>query len=91
MKFVITADGGHKAEVTITEDGKGGFTGSLVSPDYGTGEIKAGVKTGQAFAGKVDLAGYEADFSATLDGSNISGRLKYGWFFNKSFTGTQAA
>ena len=87
QKFNVTVDGGHSAEVSLDIQGSS-FTGTVVLPDYGTGHIKDGVVTGNSLKGLVDLAGYEADFSAELNGVNISGHLKYGWFFNKSFTGT---
>lgn len=91
MKFNITVDGGHKAEIDITMDGKGGFGGTVTSPDYGTGAISNGVQTGESLKGNVTLDGYDADFAATLAGSAITGTLSYGWFFNKSFTGAEVA
>jgi hypothetical protein len=89
MKFDITVDGGHKAEIDITQDGNGGFSGTVTSPDYGTGAITNGVQTDSNLKGNVTLDGYDADFAATLAGATISGKLSYGWFFNKNFTGTQ--
>lgn len=91
MKFDITVDGGHKAEITIQQDGKGGFTGTVVSPDYGTGAITNGQQSGNDLKGNVTLDGHNANFQATIlpsgDGGTISGTLSYGWFFKKSFAG----
>ena len=89
MKFDITVDGGHKAEVNIELDQQGTFSGSVISTEYGTGQITNGRPVGAALVGNVSLGGYNADFSAQIAGSNISGRLKYGWFFDKSFAGAQ--
>lgn len=90
QKFNVIVDGGHSAEVSLDVQGQA-FTGTVVSPDYGTGHIKSGIVSGNVLKGKVDLAGYEADISATVSGDNISGHLKYGWFFNKAFTGSVVA
>lgn len=89
-KFNVTVDGGHSAEVSLDIQGNS-FSGTVVSPDYGTGHIKEGTVDNGELKGKVDLAGYTADFYASVSGINISGHLKYGWFFNKSFTGTMLA
>jgi hypothetical protein len=89
MKFDISVDGGHKAEIELQMDEKGGFIGTVSSPDYGAGAITNGVQTGSDLKGNVSLDGYDADFSATLSSSNatIAGKLSYGWFFSKNFTG----
>lgn len=87
QKFNVSVEGGHQAEIGIAQNGNA-FTGTVTSPEYGTGQITEGKVEGQHLTGKVSLAGHTADFSATINGSSISGRLKVGWFFNKSFTGT---
>ena len=66
MKYNITVEGGHQAEVNIEMDAKGGFSGTVVSADYGTGEIANGKANGPALSGNVSLDGYDADFSATV-------------------------
>lgn len=86
-RYDVSVDG-HKAVVAITADGKGGFFGTIETPEYGTGEIKDGKVDGVALRGKVELAGHEADFSATADGKTISGTIRYGWFIRKDFAGT---
>jgi hypothetical protein len=91
MQFQIIVDGTHKAEVNINPDGKGAFTGTVISAEYGTGAITNGVQTGDSLSGNVSLSGYNADFSANISGSTITGALKYGWFIHKSFSGVQSA
>ena len=90
QKFNVTVDGGHKAEVSIEVSGDS-FSGTVTSPDYGTGAITNGKVEGEVLSGNVSLEGYVADFSASISGASISGNLKYGWFFNKSFSGTESA
>lgn len=92
MKFDITVDGGHKAEIEIQPDGKGGFTGTVTSPEYGIAPINHGVLVGSDLKGDICLKGYDADFSATLSSTSatIAGQLSYGWFFKKSFSGVSA-
>lgn len=89
QKFNVVVDGSHKAEVAIDVVGAT-FTGTVVSPDYGTGVITSGKVDGAALTGIVSLDGYDANFSATITGTAISGSLKYGWFFDKPFSGTVA-
>lgn len=86
QKFKVSVEGGHEATIEISQNGSA-FVGKVTTPEYGTGEITQGKVDGHNLTGKVSLAGHTADFSATLSGSSISGRLKVGWFFNKSFTG----
>lgn len=91
MKYNITVDGVHKATVEIDLDARGGFAGSVVSPDFGTGAITNGVKAGDVLKGNVALDGYNANFSATLNANDaISGTISY-WFVSKGFVGTLAA
>lgn len=89
MTFDILADG-HKARVTLQLDGKGGFTGDIVSEDFGAGHI-SGLVTGDHFIGSVDLDGHAARFDASIAGHAIAGRLTAGWFFSQDFTGEEAA
>lgn len=81
--------GQHKATITIIPGDGGAFTGSIVSPDFGTGAITEGVQAGSSLQGKVSLDGYHAKFAAQLDGDKISGTLRCGWFFKEEFTGAQ--
>lgn len=91
QKFSVTVDGGHAAEVSIDVAGDE-FTGTVVSADYGTGSITNGsVAVDGSMAGNISLDGYVADFSAKVSGTTITGNLKYGWFFYKSFSGAQTA
>jgi len=87
--FDIVA-GGHRARVTLTMDGKGGFAGDIVSEDFGVGRI-SGLVTGDHLTGSVDLDGHAARFDAGIAGRAIAGRLTAGWFFSQDFTGEEAA
>ena len=90
-KYSITVDGGHSAEVEIAIAGES-FSGTVASADYGTGAITNGaVAADGSLSGNVSLDGYVADFAAKVEGSAISGNLKYGWFFDKAFTGAETA
>lgn len=89
-KFNVSVDG-HAAEINLTEDQAGGFTGTVVTPEFGTGQITDGKRDGDALTGTVTLSGHEADFKATLQGTSISGTITYGWFIKKSFSGLAAA
>lgn len=91
MKFEIIVDGSHKAEVNIDADGEGRFTGTVISAEFGTAAINHGVQSGDVLSGHVTLKGYDADFSANISGSTITGLLKYGWFIHKPFSGVQSA
>lgn len=84
------ASGGHKARVTLAMDGKGGFSGQILSDDFGAGRI-GGVASGDHLTGSAELDGHSARFDATLAGEAISGTLTAGWFFSQPFRGTVAA
>lgn len=88
MRFAIQA-GSHVAMVEIDLDGKGGFSGQIISQDFGNGRI-GGVQTGDHLTGSVNLAGHNARFDATLLNGAIKGTLTAGWFFSQDFTGTAA-
>jgi hypothetical protein len=90
MKYSVSVDG-HAAEVSVEVSGQS-FTGTVSSADYGEGSITNGVVAEDGtMIGNVSLEGYVADFSAKVTGPAISGTLKYGWFFSKDFSGTEAA
>lgn len=90
MKAFDIVAGGHKARVTLCLDGKGGFSGDIVSSDFGEGRIN-GLATGDHLTGSVDLDGHAARFDATLAGRAIAGRLTAGWFFSQDFQGEEVA
>ena len=69
-RFSVTIDG-HSATVTLVLAG-GLFSGIIDSPEYGSGIIRDGVQTGNELKGTVSLKGYDCDFSARLDGENVS-------------------
>ena len=81
---------GHKARVTLMLDGRGGFSGDIVSADFGKGRI-SGLVTGDHLTGSVDLDGHAARFDASIAGHAIAGRLTAGWFFSQDFTGEEVA
>lgn len=90
VKFAVQVEG-HAATVELTMDGKGGFTGTITSPEFGTGAITNGkCLSDGGLEGDVALDGYDADFSATLTGNQITGSVSY-LFFSKNFIGTETA
>lgn len=89
MKYKIQA-GSHDAEVELTMDGKGGFTGGIKSPDFGDGQITGGQVSGDELTGTVVLDGHTAKFDAKITGATITGKLTVGWFWSQDFTGFEA-
>ena len=89
MTFDIVA-GGHKARVTLTMDGKGGFVGEIVSDDFGKGRI-GGAATGDHLTGSAELDGHSARFDALVADGAITGTLTAGWFFSQRFSGRAAS
>jgi len=87
--FDIVADE-HKARVVLSLDGKGGFSGDIISGDFGQGRI-SGLVTGNRLTGSAELDGHGARFGALIDGHKIAGRLTAGWFFSQDFHGEEAA
>lgn len=90
MKYDIQA-GSHAAQVDITMDGKGGFTGVISHTEFGDGQITGGKQEGESLTGNVVLDGHTADFTATISGTSISGRVSLNWLMGQDFTGIQAA
>lgn len=88
MKFAVMIDGGYSATIEVAFDANDAFTGTLEAGGIGSGSVE-GQRDGHTLKGTVSLDGYDADFNATLNGNAISGTIKYGWFFKKSFAGTQ--
>ena len=91
MKYNVTVDGTHQAEVDLEYDGKGGFTGTILHSDYGSGPITGGVVGADGtLTGKVALDGYAANFTAQASPKAISGTLTYGWFISYPIVGVAA-
>jgi hypothetical protein len=90
MKYNIQA-GKHAAQVELSMDGKGGFTGVISHTEFGDGQITGGKQDGEELAGKVVLGGHTADFEAKISGASITGRVSLNWLMGQDFTGTQAA
>jgi hypothetical protein len=88
MKYAITA-AGHSATADIEMDGKGGFSLSIISADFGNGS-GGGSITGDHLTGSVNLDGHNAALDATIEGSAIAGTMDPGWFFPTiKFAGTK--
>jgi hypothetical protein len=91
MNFSITVEGTHKAQVTILPDGNGAFSGRVVSPEYGTSDIREGTMVGNVLKGVVELEGVDADINAVITGQTIAGTLKV-WFADPiPFSGTEVS
>lgn len=88
MKFNILA-GDHHALVDLETDGKGGFSGTVDSLEFGTGGIGGSV-TNDHYVGSILLDGHAAKFEATVSDGAITGTIKSGWFFSLPFTGKAA-
>lgn len=87
MKFNITA-GSHKATVDLETDGKGHFTVSFSSEEYGDG-TGSGVITGDHYIGVVSLRGHKPNLEATIIGGAIKGTLKLWPWPALHFEGTE--
>lgn len=90
MKYNIQA-GAHPAQVEITMDGKGGFTGAITHTEFGDGQITGGQVSGDELTGSVVLDGHTAKFQAKVTGASITGKMTVGWFWSQDFTGILAA
>lgn len=90
MKYNIQA-ASHAAQVDITMDGNGGFTGVISHTEFGDGQITGGQVSGDELTGSVVLDGHTAKFQATVNGSTITGKLTVGWFWSQDFSGILAA
>lgn len=85
MKFSILA-GEHHALVDLETDGKGGFSGTIESNEFGNGSI-GGIVTGDHYTGSILLDGHTAKFSADVSNGAIKGTITAGWFFQLNFAG----
>lgn len=73
MKFAVTADG-HAASIDLEMDGKGHFSLSIDSDEFGTGS-GGGVVTGDHLTGVVKVNGHSAKLDATIVDLVIVGTL----------------
>lgn len=89
MKFNVLASQ-HHALVDLETDGKGHFTGSIDSLEFGSGAI-GGVVTGDHYTGSILLDGHTAKFAADVSNGAITGTITAGWFFSLDFAGKAAA
>ena len=85
-----TPMGVQNATLTLATDG-GQLTGTMSCPQ-GELELQDGSIDGETLAWKADITTPMAmtlEFSATVDGDEISGSVKLGSFGNASFSGTR--
>jgi hypothetical protein len=86
-----TPMGAQNGTLELTSDG-GSLSGKLSGPQ-GDIDITDGTVDGNALTWKAAITTPMAmtlEFSATLDGDNISGDVKLGAFGNATFSGTRA-
>jgi hypothetical protein len=86
-----TPMGAQNGTMTLTTDG-GTLTGTLKGPQ-GEIELKDGTVDGDSLAWKADITTPMAmtlEFSATVNGDEMTGNVKLGAFGDASFTGTRA-
>ena len=86
-----TPMGAQQGTLELKTDG-GTLTGSL-SGAQGTLELQEGTVDGNELAWKADITSPMAmtlEFTATVDGDNISGNVKLGAFGNAPLSGTRA-
>ena len=83
--------GAQSGTMTLATDG-GTLTGKLVSPQ-GEIDIEDGTVDGDNLTWKASMTSpmpMTLEFSATVNGDEISGDVKLGAFGNATFTGTRA-
>jgi len=86
-----TPMGAQNGTLTLATDG-GTLTGKLSGPQ-GEIDISDGTVDGNQLAWKADITSpmpMTLEFSATVDGDDISGDVKLGAFGNATFSGTRA-
>ena len=85
-----TPMGSQSGVLTLKEDG-GGLAGTFAGP-MGSQDFAGGTIDGDSAAWTVDITTPMAmtlEFSASVDGDNISGSIVLGSFGNASFNGTR--
>ena len=86
-----TPMGAQNGTMTLTTDG-GSLSGKLSGPQ-GDIDLADGTVDGNSLTWKADITSPMAmtlEFSATVDGAEMSGDVKLGSFGNATFTGTRA-
>lgn len=87
-----TPMGAQNATLTLATDGDT-LTGNMVSPQ-GTIDIEDGVVDGDSLSWKANITSPMAmtlEFSATVNGDEISGNVQLGVFGSATFSGTRAS
>jgi len=88
---INTPMGAQQGTLTLTTDG-GTLTGKMAGAQ-GEMEIQDGTVDGDALTWKADMTSpmpMTLEFSATVNGDEISGSVKLGAFGDATFTGTRA-
>ena len=86
-----TPMGAQEAQLELKTDG-GAVTGAMKSP-MGSIDITEGTVDGDSLTWKASMAQpmpMTLEFTATVDGDNISGQVALGTFGNAAFAGTRA-
>jgi hypothetical protein len=86
-----TPMGAQEATLVLSTNGSS-LTGQMVGPQ-GSVDLTEGAVDGENLTGKAALTQpmpIELEFSATVDGDNISGDVKLGTFGSATFSGTRA-
>ena len=84
--------GAQEGVLTLSTEG-GGLTGTL-SGQQGTIDIADGAVNGDELSWSASIQQpmpMKLDFTAKIDGDDISGNVKLGMFGNASFSGTRAS
>jgi len=97
MKYAITVNGTYKAIADIelgtpNFSSDQAFNGKITTDQFGVCQIEDGkVLPGGVLQGSGSLGSHDADFSAKIDGTNISGTIKFGPFhlMSASFEGVE--
>ena len=87
-----TPMGPQNATITLATDGNT-LTGNMAGPQ-GAIDIEDGTVDGDSLSWKANITSPMAmtlEFSATVDGDEISGNVQLGAFGNASFSGTRAS
>ncbi len=88
---INTPMGAQNGTLTLSTEG-GNLTGKMASPQ-GEMDIQDGAIDGDTLSWKADITSpmpMTLEFSASVDGDEISGTVKLGAFGDASFSGTRA-
>ena len=89
---VNTPMGAQESTLTLTSAGSQ-LTGNQTAPNGGSADIEDGEADGNDAKWNISITKpmpMTLKFSATVEGDNISGTVKFGMFASGSFSGTRA-